>query len=274
MNLRHRLDAGEIQCLYVDEGWTTAQLAAHFHCAATTIIRRLDDLGIARRSRGRHVTRNQDFSWSPELAYVVGLIATDGNLSKDSRHIMLVSKDIDLLETVRACLRLKNIIAIHHGSWGTAAYHLQWGNRSFYKWLNRIGLMSAKSLRLGPLLIPDEFLADFVRGCVDGDGTIVTYVDRHHTAKNEKYVYERLFVSVVSASLPFLEWLQTSVGRVAHVKGALLLHKDSKANRSSIWALKYAKRESARLLNWMYYAPTVPCLARKRRIAQPFLMWK
>jgi len=44
--------------------------------------------------------------WSPETAYVVGLIATDGNLSGNGRRVSITSKDLDLLETVRACLGL------------------------------------------------------------------------------------------------------------------------------------------------------------------------
>jgi hypothetical protein len=47
-----------------------------------------------------------------------------------------------------------------------------------------IGLTPAKSLTLGPLEIPGEYSADFFRGCID--------TDRHHAAKCERDVYERL----------------------------------------------------------------------------------
>lgn len=32
--------------------------------------------------------KNKDFvfRWSPEMAYAIGLLTTDGNLSKDGRH--------------------------------------------------------------------------------------------------------------------------------------------------------------------------------------------
>ncbi len=274
MNSRSAIEADDIRRRYVDEHWTTAQLAAHYHCAETTITRRLEELGIARRPRGPYVDRERSFVWSPELAYAVGLITTDGNLSKDGRHLSIVSKDIDLLETIQECLGLENAITAHSGSWGTRLYRLQWSNRNFYDWLVDIGLMPAKSLRLGALLVPDDVLADFVCGCIDGDGTIVTYTDRYNTFKNEAYVYERLFVSLVSASRPFLDWVRDSVTRVAGVTGALFLHKAPTFNRSSIWALKYAKHDSVYLLNWLYYAPTLPCLARKRAKALPFLNWK
>ena len=38
-----------------------------------------------------------------------------------------------------------------------------------------------------------------------------------------------------------------------------------------LWVLRYAKAESIRLLARMYYAPDVPCLARKRAKAVRFL---
>src|SRR5437868_6134942 len=44
--------------------------------------------------------------WSADVAYVIGLIATDGNLARKRPVITIVSKDTDLLETIRRCLGL------------------------------------------------------------------------------------------------------------------------------------------------------------------------
>ncbi len=132
-----------------------------------------------------------------------------------------------------------------------------------------IGLTPAKSLTLGPLAVPDEYFMHFVRGCIDGDGSIVTYVDRYNTFKNPAYVYERLFVSIVSASTRFLIWLRTTVQHLIGVWGHLTVKRA--AGRNDIWRLRYAKGESLTLLRWMYDAVDVPCLSRKREIAAPFL---
>lgn len=112
-----------------------------------------------------------------------------------------------------------------------------------------------------------------MRGCVDGDGSIVTYTDRYNTAKNDKYIYERLFIILVSASAPFLEWVQATIMRLISVEGALFPRHPGHGH-STIWSLKYAKHDSLRLLNWMYYAPDVPSLARKKEKARPFLKFK
>lgn len=42
--------------------------------------------------------------WSDTMAHVVGLMATDGNLSRDGRHLAFDSGDIELIETFQACL--------------------------------------------------------------------------------------------------------------------------------------------------------------------------
>ena len=49
--------------------------------------------------RGPKPKKKISTNWSAELAYAVGLIATDGCLSKDKRHIDFTSKDKELIKT-------------------------------------------------------------------------------------------------------------------------------------------------------------------------------
>lgn len=149
MNFRSAVSVDDLRRLYLEEGLTIDQIAARFGLSQTSVRRRMRDLGIRARPRGPYVDREREYEWSPELAYAVGLIATDGNLSPDGRHMTITSADEDLLETARTCLRV------------TVS----------------IGLMTAKSLRLGPLAVCDEYFADFLRGCIDG-GCIIRPVSR------------------------------------------------------------------------------------------------
>lgn len=270
MNLRRTIEADELKRLYLDERLTIEEIAEHFNCSPTTISRRLDELNIPKRPPGPDLNRDEfSCEWSADLAYVIGLIATDGNLSKDGRHMTLVSIDYDLLDTVRDCLNIDNEITINKSGYGSS-YRLQWGNRLFYDWLLGIGLMPAKSLTLGALNVPDEYFADFVRGCIDGDGSINVYTDDYNAFKNEKYVYTRLDVSLASASLPFVEWIQSTVERHIGVDGGVF-QKKVRLGYAPAYVLKYPKGDALQLLKWMYYTPDVPCLARKREKAEPFL---
>ena len=50
-------------------------------------------------SMPRRKLPHKTFVWTPQLAYAVGLLVTDGNLSPDGRHICMRSSDKNLLET-------------------------------------------------------------------------------------------------------------------------------------------------------------------------------
>jgi hypothetical protein len=264
------IDPDLLERLYVAEGLTADQIASRISCGVITILRRLRRLGVPIRQRGPRLTAPRSpVSWSPDLAWAVGVLATDGNLSRDGRHLSIPSKDADLLESLRRCLTLQNSISRRVIN-SHQIYRLQWGDRQFYKWLLSIGLTPAKSLTLGPLAVPDEHFVHFFRGCIDGDGSIRTYVDHYNTFKKPTYIYTRLFVSIVSASPRFPEWLRATVRRLAGLSGSLTVKRS--ASRNDIWCLKYAKRESLALLRWMYQDPLAPCLRRKREIAEQFLV--
>jgi hypothetical protein len=261
--------------MYIDEMQTTAEIARQVGCSPSTVRRQLIRFGIRARPRGPAPARarlagHAPFSgWSADVAYVVGLLATDGNLGRKRASLSIVSKDIDLLEAVARCLGVPPSIKPHRGGYSDRCHHLTWRDRHFYEWLLSIGLTPAKSLTLGQLAVPDEYFADFFRGCIDGDGSISTYTDRYHTSKDERYVYERLYVSIVSASGAFLDWLRRAVARLTGITGSVRV--DARRGKTPIWKLRYAKADSLRLLAWMYYSPLVPCLERKRLKAEKFL---
>ena len=119
--------------------------------------------------------------------------------------------------------------------------------------------MPDKAFRLLRVEIPEELLPDFVRGYLDGDGNINVYLDRHNVDRyqNEAYVYWRLSVRFHCGSRPFLDWIQENLARLVQTRGTVV-------PAGSIWVLKYAKHDSLRLLPWIYYAPGLPTLERKR----------
>lgn len=270
-NVRVRLTEDVLRELYVTQRLPLDEVARRLGVAPTTVSRRFRDLGLEARPRGPIPTSwvggaaDTAFTWTGELAWIVGLIATDGNLSSNGRTVSVTSKDVDLLESIRCCLKLNNRIAPTIGGYAPAS-RLQWTSRRFHCWLMSLGLTPAKSLTIGSLNVPDEYFADFLRGCIDGDGSIVTYVDRYNAPKNPTYVYDRLFVSLVSASPCFLQWVQQTVRRLRAVSGHLMVKRST--GRRDMWCLRYAKRDSVSVLKWMYHAHDVPALARKRERAE------
>ncbi|MBU0687647.1 MAG: LAGLIDADG family homing endonuclease [Candidatus Margulisbacteria bacterium] len=191
-------------------------------------------------------------NWNSNLAYVVGLITTDGCLSSDGRHIDITSKDPDLLETAMDCLEIKIKIGKKSDGKTSKIYHrIQIGSISFYNWLVTLGLTPRKSLTLGPLKIPDTYFLDFLRGHFDGDGTYRIYKDYLH--KN----CQRIYSSFLSGSLEHIIWLQGKIQFLLDISGIIIPDK-------RVWELKYAKKESLVLIPAMYHNSAVPCLRRKR----------
>jgi len=217
---------------------------------------------------------DKEFEWSPEIAYAIGLLATDGNLSKDRRHITMRSSDVQLLKTFKKCLNLKSkITQSKNDGWAKKpSYRVQFSNAQFYRWLFRIGLFPAKTYTIGKLNIADKYFMDFLRGHLDGDGCIITYKDFYNTYKNPKYIYTRLWVRFMSASKIHMEWLRKNVYRLLNIKGHFSQRKPWRSDQTtSTWHLKFAKKDSIKLLSWLYYHPNVPCLIRKRKIAEKFI---
>ena len=197
--------------------------------------------------------------WSPTVAYCVGLITTDGCLSGDGRHVEFSSKDRELVEHVQACFGPTNRITPKARGDGIRWYHrVQMGKKDLYQWLQTVGLTPHKSLTLGPLNIPDEYFADFLRGHLDGDGTIMRYQDS--VFPNSL----RLSMRFNSASRAHLNWLQTTVSRLWMLKGYQI-------RTTREFRLNYAKRASIELARRLYYTEDVPCLLRKRRLIESFL---
>ena len=171
-------------------------------------------------------------------------------LSGRKGHLSLISKDVDQIETFRRCLRLE--VPISQIRTATGIHHkVLWCDRGLYDWFVGAGLTPAKSRTLGPLAVPDSVFPDFFRGCIDGDGSVLVYIDRYHAARRPQYVYERLYVSLVSASLRFLDWIKASVGRMVCVGGAI--HRSGPRDRPLVdAALRQGRIDTAHRLDVLF----------------------
>lgn len=213
---------------------------------------------------------DKDFEWTPELAYIIGLLTTDGNLSKDGRHITIRSSDIQLLKTFQKCIGLPyKITQTRNEKWAKKpCYRIQFSNVQFYRWLLKIGLFPAKTYTIGKLNIPDIYFRDFLRGHLDGDGSINTYMDRYNIYRGRTYTNQRIFVRFTSASNNHINWLHRKINQNNGAMGAFIYKPPATPNRVPMWDIKFAKKESVKLLKWIYYKENLPCLKRKKIIAE------
>ncbi|MBL7157431.1 MAG: hypothetical protein ISS92_04640 [Candidatus Omnitrophica bacterium] len=194
--------------------------------------------------------------WNRDFAYGIGLIATDGCLSSDGRHIEFSSKDLESVNNFKKSFKLKNRIGRKtRGTLPDKLYHrIQFGNVKFYKFLLTIGLSPRKSHTLKGLRVPKHFFADFLRGVIDGDGSIGYFM--HPESKKKQFR-----VRIASASIDFLKWLKNKINKLLPIKGSIKL-------KTRAYELCYYKNDSKKLVNFIYYDTDIVYLKRKYKIAE------
>lgn len=191
--------------------------------------------------------------WSKGLAYVIGLITTDGNLSSDKRHLAFVSKDIEQIILFAKILKLKNKISPHQSSYNPSGkyFHIQFSNVGLYRFLTDLGLSPNKSHTIGELKIPPKYFTDFLRGHLDGDGNI-------SIVKHPESCHPQLRLRFCSASIKHLRWLKIRIAHMYDINGGFI----SKSVQNAQY-LTYSTADAKRLLEFIYYDGVKYFLYRK-----------
>lgn len=197
-----------------------------------------------------------EIQWSANFAYAVGLLVTDGGLSKDGRHIDFTSKDVEQVENLKKCLGVKAKIGFKSAAADEEKKYarVQFGDVRLYRRLIAMGLTPAKSLTLGKIEISDKYFFDFLRGHFDGDGWSYSYLDKRW---NNSFMY---YLAFGSASKKHIDWLADKILEKTGIK-----KEARKAGERGIYVLRFAKKAAKQLYNLMYYSDKVTCLSRKKR---------
>lgn len=192
---------------------------------------------------------NQKFFtiWSKEMAYVLGYFCADGSLeyapSIRGRYVRFTSTDKELVETVRRVMCAEHILNEMQPAIGKKRYLLRIGDAYIFESLNTIhGLEPRKSLTMRFPDVPEEFLADFVRGYFDGDGCVSIEYQR---LKNGTKSIKRLHTSFTSGSETFLEILDCQLQHKLNITSKLYKNGNTKQ-------LRYSTASSVQLFKFMY----------------------
>lgn len=193
------------------------------------------------------------------LWYVVGLITTDGYLSIDRRHIIITSKDEEILVKVKNSLFLDNKIGRKSRGYELEKKYfvLQIGDVKFYKFLLNVGLHNNKSLTMEKLSVPSKYFIDFLRGVIDGDGSIERWIHRSNG-------YEQWSLRVISGAPIFLQWLKEEIEKNFSVRGKLYGYLN-KGKKNKIYSIKFGKLSAKVILKGCYYKN---CLSLERKLVK------
>lgn len=221
-------------------------------------------LGLRKSRAGGGYKVDEDFfeNWSPEVAYIVGVIAADGGVYINKLHnkhdLEITSVDVDWLDKIRKVMKAEYQLykRVYKGKNGKCllVYRLRIGSKKLVNDLLKIGITPRKSLTLRFPTIPEHYLSHFVRGYFDGDGDMWTCVRKNHFFMQLSFCGSRDFLIALN------QIIKNKVGCAA-----------KNINRmENIFRLRYNTREAEAVLCWMYHGATL-YLPRKYQKASNFL---
>lgn len=154
-------------------GESSKSIAAIYDISDRRVRSILEEMGVPRKRTGRksvyEINTNFFKVWSSDMAYVLGFILTDGNIAGNVFSISQADNEIltkinDTLSSTYPIRRRRN--------GRNYLYTLTVSRRSMVKDLKALGITKNKSRTIRMPDVPDEYLADFIRGVIDGDGWI------------------------------------------------------------------------------------------------------
>ena len=270
-------DDETIKRMYLS-GLSLRQIAKEVGLAHPTIARRLNEMGVKLRSLaearqialsegrlpGRQArTFNEKFfdDWSSKSAYVIGLLAADGCISKrfgkegqviDTR-VTISLTDRQLIDDVEKVLD-GNLTIMERQVNKKKQYVLQMYSAHVVNRLIEVGITPRKSLDLRWPDMPIQCVPHFVRGVFDGDGSVF-----------QESRSGKCRVSFVGGSLTFFEELKSSLLQLSIETTKIYTELRSK---NPSYKLRVNKEESiGRFYNFIYscMGKGDVCLLRKRQ---------
>lgn len=258
-NLRNRLPKEKLIRLYGVKGCSLGDIARMYGVSRVAIMKYCNILGVGRRTKGEarilaqkkgkiagqhyHAINETFFSsWSPEMAYVLGLLMTDGFLNKpknNSYRIYLCLNDKELLDKVAKAMSSEHNIAASKHQKGLYIY--TFAREKMAQDLIRLGMKLNKSLNLEFPDVPKEYLRDFIRGVFDGDGSV------YYSKKSENSPLQCKFYS---GSESFITGLKGALESLGMPEKRLYSEKGKRQN--PYYYIRYCHKDCLKLFKIMY----------------------
>lgn len=208
--------------LYIQEyqnGKSLAKICGEYKLNKATLSRNLKEAGIMVTKRKYLLDETSFETINKHNAYWLGFIAADGcvQATGDDPEPKVLSFNLNIrdknhLEKFKNFIKSNAIIKEQHGSGygeGTMMAHLEINSKKLVQDLEKYGIYRAKSNILKPPNIPKEYYKDWIRGYLDGDGSIsileagraqisfegtkevLTFIKNFLTPEKDKYLSKR-----------------------------------------------------------------------------------
>lgn len=219
---------------------------------------------------------NNDVSY-----YLLGAMLTDGNICKRQPRkpgykrkwrMSITSMDIDWMQ------QISRIIGINLRFSKNNLGKLDWENGKVADWLLDNNCIPRKSKIVKMPNVPHKYLPDFIRGVIDGDGSINSGKYQQEKKRLKNYFAWRGTVYICSASKIFISGLASKLTR-ENFKPLIIkvIKKTHSLNGKLIiptcpqWRLLFNGTQAAKFLNWVYYNGNKIAMPRKTELVKTLI---
>lgn len=214
------------------------EIARRLNVGKTTVNRWAKDLGFYFR---KHTVNDNYFkNLSPDMAYILGYVSADGSVAWDvfkgyyGLTITAAEKDKNHLEKTRLIMKSTKPL-LYSGP--TKSYRLIVNNKQICKDLMKFGIVPRKSLIIKFPDLPKLYLKDFIRGYIDGDGSL-----RYFNRPRSPY-FELL---VCSGSRDFIVTLEEKIFQQLNINSRVT------KTKNNCFLLRYSCQRGLKLAQWIY----------------------
>lgn len=219
------------------------------------VIRNLQDA--IQESRAYEVNDNYFKRQSHNMAYILGLLASDGCVSKDTNHfyIDLQESDEEILYKIKEELSFNGPIQHYTNNKGCKFSRLRVCSKIIKEDLAHYGITPKKTYTLmPPTFLEEQYYISYIRGYFDGDGCI--YINQ------EKYNYNWY---ICGARKEVLEWMQKILLNNYGIITSIQVSNTKLANGDSFYYLQVYKKETIAQIFKILYVQGSLFLERKHQ---------
>jgi len=270
---------------YCEKQRSLAEISKECGCSRQYIYKKMAQYGIPRRDKAaarelaldqgklrfereegvivtlKKTVYNESFfsNWTSEMAYVLGVIATDGNVDPGYRNdptrrstracgrLGIAQKEPELLVKVLNLMSCDTKLhrskeRVSEGVKAGSVYYFYINDDQLYHRLVQLGITPRKSLTLKFPEIPNEYIRHFIRGCWDGDGTV--YFESRSGRPVAKFV---------CGSKEFIQSMQSVLNSNGLPKQTICIQKyKTKRGNGCSFTIQYTGASCAFLFDYLY----------------------
>lgn len=189
------------------------------------------------------------------MAYLLGLIAADGNVAtkENSISIELQKEDCELLEEIKKVTESTRDISYYSNSRGKELAKFQVWSSFWKKDLSIYGIVPNKTFILKPpTFLNSKYYIDYIRGYFDGDGTI---------CQNNSY---SISFEIGGVNKEVIEWIRTVLATNYGISNNKIYSSTTPNGKNFFYKTSYSNRKTVERIYKILYTPNSLYMKRKK----------